>query len=78
MTIRQSGAWIFLSAMVLATAACAMDGGYSGSSGDTSGIAAGSVEDSLSACMSRIPSDASEGQRMIAEKSCERDQANRK
>jgi len=69
------GAWTVVSASLLLTAACASDGGYSGGDG---GIAAGSVEDSLSACMSRIPSDASEGQRMIAEQSCERDQAARK
>jgi hypothetical protein len=69
-----------LAISLLFTAACASDGGYSSSSssGDRGSIAAGSVEDSLSACMSRIPSDASEGQRMLAEKSCERDQANRK
>jgi len=64
-----------LSIFVLLTAACASDGGSSAGIG---GIAAGSVEDSLSACMSRIPSDATEGQRQLAEKSCERDQANRK
>ena len=72
------GAWTILSASLLLTAACASDGGYAGPSGGGGGIASGSVEDSLSACMSRIPSDASEGQRMIAEQSCERDQANRK
>ncbi len=69
------GAWILLSASLLMTSACASDGGSSSGIGS---IAAGSVEDSLSACMSRIPSDASEGQRQLAEKSCERDQANRK
>jgi hypothetical protein len=36
------------------------------------------VEDTLNACLSRIPSDASAGQRMLAEESCKRDQANRK
>ena len=80
MTIRRSGAWTLLAISLLFTAACASDGGYSSpsSSGDRGSIAAGSVEDSLSACMSRIPKDASEGQRILAEKSCERDQANRK
>jgi len=41
-------------------------------------IAIGSVEDSLDACMARIPKDASAGQRMLAEESCRRDQANRR
>ena len=75
MTILRSEAWTVLSLAMLFIAACSTDGGYSGG---REGIAAGSVEDSLSACMSRIPSDASEGQRQLAEKSCERDQANRK
>ncbi len=75
MTIIRFGAGAVLSLSVLFTTACSTDGGYSGG---REGIAAGSVEDSLSACMSRIPSDATEGQRQLAEKSCERDQANRK
>lgn len=41
-------------------------------------IASGSVEDSLNACTARIPKDASAGQRMLAEESCRRDQANRR
>ena len=41
-------------------------------------IATGSVEDNLDACMARIPKDASAGQRMLAEESCRRDQANRR
>jgi hypothetical protein len=75
MTIRRIDVRILLSTLILTASACASDGGYSGG-GD--GIAAGSAEDSLSACMGRIPSDASEGQRQLAEKSCERDQVNRK
>jgi hypothetical protein len=39
--------------------------------------AAGSAEDSLQACMGRIPTDASIGQRMIAEQSCHRDESAR-
>ena len=35
---------------------------------------AGTQGDSLEACMSRIPKDASQGQRMLAEESCKRDQ----
>jgi hypothetical protein len=41
-------------------------------------IASGAVEDSLNACTARIPKDASAGQRMLAEESCRRDQANRR
>jgi len=40
--------------------------------------ASGTAGDSLQACMSRIPSDASAGQRMMAEQSCQRDEAGRK
>lgn len=36
-------------------------------------IASGSAEDSLDACLSRIPKDASSGQRMLAEQGCRRD-----
>ena len=39
--------------------------------------AAGAVEDTLQACMARIPTDASIGQRMIAEQSCWRDENDR-
>jgi hypothetical protein len=41
------------------------------------GIAAGAAEDTLKACMSRIPKDASIGQRMIAEQGCMRDESDR-
>lgn len=74
MTIRRIDVRMLLSTLILVTSACASDG----SGGGRDSVAAGSVEDSLSACLSRIPSGASEGQRMIAEQSCERDQANRK
>src|SRR5512132_1754378 len=40
--------------------------------------AVGAVEDSLPACIARIPKDASIGQRMIAEQSCGRDESDRK
>jgi hypothetical protein len=40
--------------------------------------ASGTVGDTLEACMARIPKDASAGQRMLAEESCRRDQANRR
>lgn len=71
---------------------CASDGamgtsgsGSSSGSGATFGttknierVASGAVEDNLNACMARIPKDASAGQRMLAEESCRRDQANRR
>jgi hypothetical protein len=41
-------------------------------------LAAGASEDSLKSCLSRIPKDATAGQRMIAEQSCQRDEADRK
>lgn len=41
------------------------------------GMAAGAAEDTLGACMARIPKDASIGQRMIAEQGCLRDQNDR-
>lgn len=40
--------------------------------------AAGAAGDSLDACLARIPKDGSVGQRMLAEESCQRDQANRR
>ena len=40
-------------------------------------VAAGSVEDSLHACLARIPNDATAGQKMLAEQSCRRAEADR-
>ena len=41
-------------------------------------VASGSVEDTLQACLARIPKDASTGQRLIAVQSCDRDETARK
>lgn len=41
-------------------------------------VASGTQGDSLDACMARIPSDATEGQRMLAEDTCQRDQSLRR
>lgn len=41
-------------------------------------VASGAVEDTLKACLDRIPLDASAGQRMMAELSCDRDEDTRK
>lgn len=87
MTIVRFGTGAILSLSLLFAAACATDGGSGQSSADSSGaapakglgrIAVGAVEDTLQACIARIPSDATAGQRMLAERSCERDQAARK
>lgn len=40
-------------------------------------VAAGSLDDSLHACLARIPKDATAGQRMLAEQSCRRAEADR-
>jgi hypothetical protein len=40
-------------------------------------VASGAVEDTTSACQTRIPKDATGGQRLMAEDSCKRDQASR-
>lgn len=41
-------------------------------------LAAGASEDSLQACLARIPGNATIGQRLIAEQSCLRDEGDRK
>ncbi|ULA67212.1 MAG: conserved exported protein of unknown function [Nitrospira sp.] len=68
---------------MLAEGSCRREGPISSSlsAADTknrSRVASGSVEDSLDACMARIPQDASVGQRMLASESCKRDQANQR
>lgn len=40
-------------------------------------VASGAAEDTLLACLARIPKDASAGQRMFAEQSCKRDEGTR-
>ncbi|MEP7151871.1 MAG: hypothetical protein ABI856_09195 [Nitrospira sp.] len=41
-------------------------------------VALGAVEDTLKACLARIPKNGSIGQRMVAEASCERDEMERR
>jgi hypothetical protein len=41
-------------------------------------VASGTPGDTLEACMARIPKDASAGQKMVAEGSCRRDEADRR
>lgn len=45
--------------------------------GELGETASGAVEDSLKACMVRIPAGSTAGQRLIAEASCERDKTDR-
>ncbi|MBA3613180.1 MAG: hypothetical protein H0W49_09770 [Nitrospirales bacterium] len=40
---------------------------------DPTRVSTGTQDDTLEACTSRIPKDATDGQRMIATTSCERD-----
>ena len=66
---------------ISATQAAAQASGKSApsvSTRDVGNVAAGAVEDTLNACLSRIPTDASTGQRLIAETSCHRDEMDRK
>lgn len=46
--------------------------------GEPAMIAAGAVEDTQKACLARIPTDGSAGQRMLATQSCEQDEGARK
>jgi len=46
--------------------------------GEPARMAAGEVEDTLKACLARIPKDGSAGQRMLAEQSCEQAEGTRK
>jgi hypothetical protein len=41
-------------------------------------VSPGAVEDSLKACLARIPENASMGQRMLAELTCQREEESRK
>ena len=40
-------------------------------------VASGAVEDTLATCLTRIPQEATAGQRLIAEQSCHRDESDR-
>jgi hypothetical protein len=42
--------------------------------GELGVVASGAVEDTLKACLARIPKDASAGQRLMAELSCQQDE----
>jgi hypothetical protein len=76
----------FIALLGLMLGGCASEGptgssGTGSASTSTKGIdriASGSVEDTLNACLARIPDDATAGQKMLAEESCHRDQAARR
>ena len=53
-------------------------GTRSSSASNIDRVASGSAEDTVNACLARIPQDASAGQKMLAEESCRRDQAARR
>ena len=46
--------------------------------GERGGFASGAVEDTLKACLARIPDEATDGQRMLAEQSCEGEETSRR
>ncbi len=85
--------WTFISLSALTMGCAEMKGGSTPGGGSTTPSASsagttavttgpnrvsqGTQGDSLDACMARIPSDASAGQRMVAERTCQRDAENR-
>ena len=91
--IAQLFLWTSISLATMTLGCAEMNGGSmtgggsttpSASSAETSAVTTGPSRvsqgtqgDSLDACLSRIPSDASAGQRMIAERTCQRDAENR-
>ncbi|MEC4890675.1 MAG: hypothetical protein RI101_11510 [Nitrospira sp.] len=88
MANRSMNAFGVIALLGLLIGGCASDGasgaGSASSSGATFGagknidrVATGAVEDTLDACLARIPTNASAGQKMLAEESCRRDQAAR-
>lgn len=88
MTTRSRNTFGILAIMGLLLGGCAGDemtgagpsigGAAAPSTQNIDRIASGAAEDTLNACLARIPKDASAGQRMMAEESCKRDQANRR
>ncbi len=73
---------ILLASSTLFLASCATDGGGMPGSGGVGGTvsrasAPAVTGDMLQACLSRIPKDASPGQRMVAEESCKAEAINR-
>ena len=85
--------WTIISLSALTMGCAEMNGGStagggssasSASSADTTAVTTGpnrvsqgTQGDSLDACLARIPSDATAGQRLIAERTCQRDADNR-
>jgi hypothetical protein len=86
MAVRAVSGFAVIALLGMFVSGCASDGmmGSSGNGGTSAStknidrVAAGAVEDSLNACLGRIPKDATAGQKMLAEESCRRDQAARR
>lgn len=92
-TIAQLFLWTTIGLATLTMGCAEMNGGSTAGTGSTTPAASsagtsavttgsgrvsqGTQGDSLEACLARIPSDASAGQRMIAEQTCHRDAENR-
>ncbi len=89
--IAQLFLWISICLATMTMGCAEMKGGSTGGGSATSSassagstaltgpsrVSQGTQGDSLDACLSRIPSDASAGQRMFAERTCQRDADNR-
>ena len=81
------GLLALLGASALLISACATDskppaaGSAAGPGGQPAAVsgqvASGTFGDTLKACMARIPKDATSGQRMLAEVTCQRDEEGR-
>ncbi len=79
MTSARSGLMLALFVAIMLITGCAgLDSAGSGAVAAKERPAVGSAGDTLEACLARIPRDASAGQRMFAEESCQRDEQNRK
>ncbi len=86
MAVRAVSGFAVIALLGIVVSGCAGDGmmGSSGNGATSAStknidrVAAGAVEDSLNACLGRIPKDATAGQKMLAEESCRRDQAARR
>jgi hypothetical protein len=77
--MQATGALILFASSTLFLASCATDGGGMTRAGGTASQAGAPAVtgDMLQACLSRIPKDASPGQRMVAEESCKAEAINR-
>ncbi len=68
---------VFVASLVLLLGTPALSTQAAEPAGGLGLVASGAAEDTLLACLARIPKDASAGQRLIAEQSCKRDEGAR-